>query len=89
MCGPTIPYTIAASANVGPANGGVLRGVSITGGADAASVIMKQNGSSGETLLKLCAGINTTAPHWRGELVYSGQLYALITGTTPTVLVEL
>jgi hypothetical protein len=88
--GNSVPYYITASANVGGVAGGMIYGVTITAGADAALVTLKEEGSGGSIILRLAAPIlTTTVWHPAVPVAYSGQLYALITGTTPGVTVEL
>jgi len=79
-------YTISyldATGNVGGANGGTLHGVILTGGSDAATLVIKQGGSGGATIATIKAAANTTVvcPNIHG--VYRGQLHATFTGTSP------
>ena len=69
--------------NIGGAAGGTLHGVILTGGSDAATLVIKQGGSSGDIVATLKAAANTTVscPDIRGA--YRGQLHATFTGTGP------
>jgi len=82
------PYHVTASANIAGAVGGTIHSVLITGGANAATVTLKEQGASGVVVAVLKAGVNTSVSHNFDGAVYSGQLYALITGTTPDVTIE-
>ena len=85
------PFTLAASANVGPVDGGMVKTVTLTGGSDAATLILKYGGSGGTQFwATIKAAINTTVSIDFGNgVVYTGQLYALITGTAPSIGISL
>jgi hypothetical protein len=79
------PIRLTATGNVGQADGGVLHSVTFTGGSDAATLIIKYNGSGGTQLWPIIKAPTVTTVHvvFRGGIVYTGQLHATITGTSP------
>lgn len=60
-----------------------LRGVVLSGGADAATAVIKAGGSSGTTILTVKAAIATTVPVSLPDVLCSGGIHVTITGTTP------
>ncbi len=89
MVGPLISTVIAASALVktGP---GEVYGVILTGGSDAASVILYDNTAGSGTkaigAIKAASGASVSFSLPNG-VAFSKGLYATITGTTPEVTV--
>ncbi len=79
------PVYTAVTADVGPVEGGTLYSVTLTGGSDAATLVIKYNGSSGTQLWPTIKAATATTVHvvFRGGIVYSGQLHATLTGTSP------
>lgn len=88
-CCATRPIRITGDGNVGPAIGGQLYSVSLTGGSDAATLALLEGGSGGTTILTIKAAINTTVQVRYHGMAYTGQLYANITGTDAEATVEL
>jgi hypothetical protein len=78
----TMSY-LDATGNVAGANGGTLHGVFLTGGSDAATLVIRQGGSGGAIVMTLKAAANAvvSCPDIHGA--YRGQLHATFTGTTP------
>ena len=61
-----------------------LQAVTLTAGADAASVALRAGGASGTLLLTVKAAANTTTPVPLGAAVpFSGGLHATFSGTSP------
>lgn len=62
-----------------------LRGVSLTGGSDAATLTVKAGGSSGTVIAVLKAAAATTTPQWdfHDALCVDG-IHATFTGTAPS-----
>lgn len=80
---------IAATGTVGSANGGELHSVSLTAGSDAATLVVRESGASGSTILKLAAATGTTVERtFPGCAGYSGQLHGTLTGTSPEATFE-
>ena len=65
----------------------VLRGVVLTGGADAASATVRTGGGSGTVLAVVKAAINTTASVQVDDIECPGGIHVTVTGTTPDVTV--
>ena len=61
----------------------VLRGVVLSGGADAATAVIKAGGSSGTTILTVKAAIATTVSVPIADVYCAGGIHVTITGTTP------
>lgn len=78
---------VTATGNVGGANGGSLIGGTLTAGADAASLVLREGGSGGTVLATIKAAAGATQPYWYGGTGYSGQLHATLTGTSPEATV--
>lgn len=74
---------LSATGDVTTTDSSILWSVALTGGSDAASVIVK-DGSGGTTRLTLKAAANTTVSHQfvKGVLFTSG-IHATFTGTGP------
>lgn len=70
------------------ATAGYVYSVVLTGGSDAASVTLKDGGSSGDAkmVLKAAAGATVVYNFTRG-LTFATGIYATITGTTPDVTI--
>lgn len=79
------PVYISATGNVGPADGGSLFAVTLTGGTDAATLLIKEGGASGTQIWALiCAAAATTVTvTFPRGVVYTGQLHGTLTGTSP------
>lgn len=79
---------VNATGNVTTAKPAVLYSVVLTGGSDAATLVVK-DGSSGSTLLTLKAAANTTV-QWRAVRgVHIGTaIHATFTGTGPVAAFE-
>lgn len=88
MQGATRPYHIDATGDVGGANGGALYAVVLTGGSDAATLTLRENGSSGATILIVKAAINTTVTVPLSGANYDGQLHCTLGGTGPVATIE-
>jgi len=71
------------------ASAGLVAGIVITGGVDAASVTLSNHASNNSVpLVMVKAAINTTATAMLAAPVYfSAGIFATITGTTPSVTV--
>lgn len=82
-------YLQASAVVVAPDKGNfVVRGVSITSGADAASVTLLNGGSGGGTMLVVKSTVaNTTVSVSCCEAIFPQGIYAAITGTTPHVTI--
>lgn len=79
---------VAATADITTANA-YLRSVSLTGGSDAATVVVRAGGSGGTVILTLKAAINTTAPQAVfGRAYCAAGIHVTVTGTAPAVTVE-
>lgn len=79
---------VAATGDITTANA-YLRSVVLTGGSDAATVVVRAGGSGGTVILTLKAAINTTAPQAVFGRVYCGAgIHVTVTGTAPAVTVE-
>lgn len=79
------PVYISATGNVGQDSGGVLFSVTLSGGSDAATLVIKHNGSSGTQIwptIKAAAATTVEVQFVQG-IVYSGQLHGTLTGTSP------
>lgn len=61
----------------------VLRGVVLTGGADAATAVIKAGGSSGTVILTVAAAIATTVSVPIADVYCAGGIHVTLTGTTP------
>lgn len=65
-----------------------LHCVTLTGGSDAATVVVKQGGSSGTTILTLkCAASTSVSTGYMGDVDCADGIYVDLTGTGPTVSV--
>lgn len=65
-----------------------LHSVVLTGGSDAATVVVKAGGSSGTTILTVKAAINTTvATGYLGDIFCADGIYVDVTGTALAVSV--
>lgn len=81
---------ITATGDVGSANGGAIAGVVLSPGSAAATLTLKENGSSGPTILVLTAAANgDSVIADLCEAEYSGQLNATLAGTGATANVAL
>lgn len=66
-----------------------LRSVVLTGGSDAATVVVRAGGSGGTVILTLKAATATTAPQAVFGRLYCGAgIHVTVTGTAPAVSVE-
>lgn len=80
---------LSSSAAVKAGVHGTLYSVLLTAGGDLATVTLKDGGSSGTTILVLKAAANTSASHaFSDDGVICYDLYATITGTSPSITVE-
>jgi hypothetical protein len=61
-----------------------LRGVSLTGGSDAATLTLKAGGSSGTTVLVVKAATNTTVHVPLYDSFCGGGVHATVAGTAPS-----
>lgn len=61
-----------------------LRGVSLTGGSDAAVLTVKAGGSGGTTILVVKAAAGVTVPLNMHEAFCDGGVHATLTGTAPS-----
>lgn len=89
MGGTTRLERATATGNLGPASGGLLWGVTLSAGADAATVVVREGGSGGTVLLTVKAAINTTVNVRTYGSRYTGQLHLTFTGTSPEASIEL
>lgn len=68
-----------------------VHSVTLTGGSDVATAVLKAGGSSGTVLLTLKAAASTTVV-WksstRSGVQFNGGIYVDVTGTGPLVYVE-
>lgn len=79
---------VAATADITTANA-YLRSVSLTGGSDAATVVVRAGGAAGTVILTLKAATATTAPQAAFGRLYCGAgIHVTVTGTAPAVSVE-
>ena len=86
--GPTRSLQITATGNVtGAADGGMIRSVTLTPAAAAATLTIE--GPSGVTLLKLSAPANGPSAQARFDgLAFGGQLVATLAGAGAEAFVE-
>ena len=85
----TKPKVLAASGAVNTVAGRVYS-MSLTGGSDPATILLKDGGSDGTTsTATLSVGTGSSA-QWvfPGGLQFSTSIYATISGTAPTALIE-
>lgn len=77
------PVRITSDGNVGPVDGGTLYSVTLTGGSDAATLVIRYAGSGGTQLWPTIKAATATTVHvvFAGGIVYSGQLHGTVTGT--------
>jgi len=80
-----------ATANAGPADGATLYSVTLTGGSDAATLLLRYNGSGGTQLWAIIKAATATTVHvqFTGGISYTGQLHGTQTGTSPEWAVEI
>ena len=80
-----------ATANAGPADGATLYSVTLTGGSDAATLLLRYNGSGGTQLIATIKAPTVTMVHltFPGGIAYTGQLHGTQTGTAPNWSVTL
>lgn len=78
---------VAATGDITTANA-YLRNVVLTGGSDAATVVVKAGGSSGTTVLTLKAPtVTSIATGELGRAYCAGGIHVTVTGTAPAVTV--
>lgn len=82
-----ILYHFSADATIHPTQGRVTC-VVLTGGSDAATLVLKDGGASGTTKVTIKAAINTTVVVPLRGANFSTDIYADITGTAPAAMVE-
>lgn len=82
-----ILYHLSATATVHPTQGRVTT-VVLTGGSDAATLILKDGGASGTTKVTIKAPINATVVVPLRGANFATDIHATITGTAPAVMVE-
>jgi hypothetical protein len=79
---------VAATGDITTANA-YLRSVVLTGGSDAATVVVRAGGSGGTVILTLKAATASTAPQAVFGRAYCGAgIHVTVTGTAPAVTVE-
>lgn len=85
----TKPKVLAASAAVNAVPGRVYS-MALTGGTDPATVLLKDGGTGGTTATATLSVGTGSSAQWifPGGLQFGTSIYATISGTAPTVLVE-
>jgi hypothetical protein len=86
--GGGLSFSGTATATV-DANGGTLRSASLTGGSDAASLVLRTGGSGGTILCTLKAATGVTVQRLFALGVPYNDLHATVTGTAPAFDCEL
>ena len=84
----TYTYSYLAASALIKTGPGIIHTVTLTGGSDAATVIIGDEvATAGDTIIALAAasGVSTTA---RLDVAFGVGLYATITGTAPKVTVS-
>lgn len=88
MSAATQIKAVAATADITTANA-YLHSVVLTGGSDAATVVVRAGGSGGTVILTLKAAINTTAPPAVfGRAYCAAGIHVTVTGTAAAISVE-
>lgn len=88
MCGSlSRPVYLTSNNNVYTGQG-VLHSVSLTGGADAATLTLKYGGSSGTVFLVLAAAAGAVVERTFGAGLGVADLHATFTGTGPSASFE-
>ncbi len=82
-----ILYHLTADATVHAVPGRVTC-VVLTGGSDAATLVLKDGGSGGTTKLTIKAAINTTVVVPLRGATFETDIYADLTGTGPAAMIE-
>lgn len=86
---PAISHTVTAT-GLAFTGAGVLRGVGLCAGADAATVTVHDGtDNTGAVIAKLGAGIGLSAAPFSVPVNFKTGIYLVVTGTTPRVNVYL
>lgn len=84
----TIVKAVAATGDI-TTKDAWLRSVTLTGGSDAATAVVRAGGSGGTVILTLKAAAATTAPPALFGRAFCGTgIHVTLTGTAPAVTVE-
>ena len=87
---PTKPYYVNATNNVGPASGGMIKGISLTPAAATANLTLREGGSGGTVIWDVqAAASGATVFLDLDGAVYTGQLHATLSGAGASAVIEL